>query len=182
MAGTLPTQSDALQAAAQALISAFSAVGQQGGCAQLASGSGAVYDAVHAFKVAWNTAGWGADPVPSGTQSVDGSFDSIGPLAHNGLYDGPCAAAVTATGAGSYPACAGGGGGQQPNPNPNPGPIQPTNNGALRKGLIVLAWVLIGGAVLGVGWYLWRRFGPAGAPGVAEKKAKKKGKKTKRAA
>jgi hypothetical protein len=173
----------AAQAAAQAMYNSDGSINSSA-CAQVCVNGSAANSAVHAFKVAWNTEGWGSDSSSSanGAQGApanapDPAFGAIGSLGHNGQYDNACAQAIGAV-ANISPAqpcpgpCSGGGGGS--GPSPAPGPITPPSNGGLSKGVKILIFVLVGAAVLGLGWYLWRRFGSRSSGAVGEPSTKRK--------
>ena len=186
-----------LVAAAQAAAAAMSAAGA---CADVCVTGTAANTDVYAFKVAWNTLGWGADPAPAGSTGANASDPNqfaYGPLAHNGQYDVACMAAMNAAGAGAIApaACAtpcGGGtplvptcpAGQHWDASAGqcvPDAITPPSKG-LPKWAMWLIAILIAGGVAALGLYLYKRFGSSNPSGAGEsrrrprKRGKRKGK------
>lgn len=160
--------SSAAQAAAQRVVD-FNAQNGASSCTMVG-----YTQVVHDFKDAWNAA-WLA---PDATQPPEAQ------LAHNGMYDDACYAAIASFGLSAPPTCPSAlpplGGPQPPTP-----PTPPTPPGPIAKrGVPTWAWVLVGllalVAVGGLGWYLYRRFGPTRAlAAAAGEKKKRKGKRRK---
>lgn len=127
-------QSSALQTAAQAAVNAIN--GDSNYCASVSQNGTAVNVAVHNFKNAWNASGQGAQ------------------LAHNGLYDAACAAAIASVLGSSPTACAGGitppTPPSPPTPPAPPAPPASTSSSGSNAGLIIAGVVAaagVGGAV-----------------------------------
>ena len=135
-------------AEAQALVAAYPA----GGCTNPLTG-GAFYDAVKAFKTAYNIGiNLGDTSGPNG----DGPSTTAGYLQHNGDYDQATADAVTAAlGSAPAPCTAGGGGGVTPPANNN----VPATTGGWPMWLKIVLWIIALGGAIGLGLWLWKTFG-----------------------
>ena len=135
---------------------------------------GAFYDAVKAFKVAYNTGINGGDTSgPNG----DGPSTTAGYLQHNGNYDQAAADAVTACLGSAPAACAAS---APPAQNNNP----PQNNTVVASTgwptwLKVVLWIIAIGGAVGLGLYLYKTFGSS-SPAMAgeSKKPRKTGKRS----
>lgn len=153
-------------AEAQALVAAY-----PGSCTNPLP-AGAFYDAVKAFKVAYNIGiNLGDTSGPNG----DGPSTTAGYLQHNGNYDQATADAVSATGATAPAVCTAGGGGQPVQPNNNNQQVTTTSSGWPWYVKAILWAIALGGAV-GLGLWLWKTFGSS-RPMAAEPK-RKRGKRT----
>ncbi|MDE2022195.1 MAG: hypothetical protein KGI71_04795 [Patescibacteria group bacterium] len=167
-----------LISAAQAAAAAMSA---PSACSEVCVSGTAANTAVHAFKVTWNTIGWGSDPAPAGATAANSSDPNqfaYGPLEHNGQYDVACMAAINAAGAGTIApaACATPCGGVTP---PQPPPPPPVVRKGLPKWAMWLIGLLVVGGVAAFGWWLYRRYGTSN-PGAMEprRKPRKRGRRT----
>jgi hypothetical protein len=124
------TGTDPLSTAAQAVVDSAG----NDWCTAIARSGSAFYNAVHAFKVAYNQ-----------YQSSDG-VDHGTPLAHNGKYDAATQAAIDSMLGGVIaPSACTGGGAPTPTPTPTPTPSPTAGGGS------AWPWVLGGAGVLALG-------------------------------
>jgi hypothetical protein len=183
--------SSALTAAAQAAYNAMYASDgsiNASACSQVCVSGTTPNSAVHAFKVAWNTEGFGSDDASqtgNGAQTslvsgADASFGTIGSLGHNGQYDDAAAQAIGAVLSISpaQPCASPCSGGVTPPPPTPPGP-NVTPSGGMPGWLKLILAVLAVGAVIFAGTMLYKRSKKRGGLGASEPR-RRRNRKTRR--